>query len=231
MKSNPMNDIDDLIDTYYYNKNTHDLILSEEDMEDIVTNNKIKFNSDDHDLAHINKTIVNYNHQQACLSILFQKIKENDITEFRKLIIDNTSIINVKFNRTFMFHEVLRLGKLDFASFLLFMDAKYDTLDDFGLMAPHYAIISGKAVLVDLLAMFAIDFNCQDQNGSTPLHHAIIILCSPFNKANKEPYVEIIKSLLSYKVNANIKNNSNRSPIDYCTDNEIKQMLINYIKG
>lgn len=202
--NNETNSSDEQIDTSEYTKDTRNLILTDEIVLDIISNKS------------------SYNFQQKHIFDAFRFLKNNKLTEFRKLITDHKNLINIKHNKTYLLHEACKLGVSDFVSLLLFLGAKSSIHDDHGLMAQHYAAKSDNCVIIDILALFGNNMNVLDMIGNTPLHFAII---------NRN--YDIIKALMSYKADPYIVNKAGEKAtdkLDKIVDIDIINMINEYVK-
>lgn len=147
-------------------------------------------------------------------NILYKYIENNDIKPFRHFITNNKSFINKRIDYKYLINEACRLGRTEFVIFLIFMGCIMKK-DKSGLYPQHYAVLSGKSILLDIMGMFSINLDIQDSNGNTPLHHAV-----------KIKNIEMIKTLLKYGIKKNIHNINGLLPIDYDqTDDYIKNLL------
>jgi hypothetical protein len=191
---------DELIDMSNYTRDTRDLVLSEQTMLDIFNNKS------------------NCTAQQKYLSDAFRFLRSNKMPEFRKLTTAHTFIVNLKYNKTFLIHEACKLGKSDFVGFLLFLGAKCNVQDDHGLMASHYASRSKVTVSIDIIALFGNSLDVRDIDGNTPLHCAI---------ARHDR--DMVKTLMGYRANPNIKNKKNELPVDKCESNDLLESIIHYV--
>ena len=145
-------DIAEKIDMVVYNKDTTNLILSNEDLDDIL------------DI---------YNNTKNYIVLAFKYLESNNINKFRKLISQHKYIINTKYNGTYLIHKACSIGDSEIVSFLMFTGAICSNMDDTGLMAQHYSIYSKETIIIEILELFGNDINVQDIKGNTPLHHAI----------------------------------------------------------
>lgn len=191
---------DEIIDIIKYNKDSLELILTDNDLNDIISSKK------------------SYSFNLKYLSDAFEMIDKDDSTLFRKHINEYKWIINIKHKKTYLLHYCCSKGKLEFVSFLLFLGAKPNLIDDYGHMAQHKAIITDNSIIIDVMAVFGINMNVKDRSGNTPLHLAV-------SSSN----IKITKLLINYKVNPTIKNNNNSSVIDMCKDQKIKNILKSYM--
>jgi len=140
------------IDMKVYNKDTTNLLLSDEDLKDIL---------------NVNVNTNNY------IILAFKYLENNNIKKFRKLISQHKYIVNRKYNGTYLIHKACSIGNSEIVSFLMFTGVICNNLDDTGMMAQHHSIHSNETIIIDILALFGNDINVQDINGNTPLHHAI----------------------------------------------------------
>lgn len=170
-----MDSDDELIDMLEYNKDNRDLILTQEIVDDII-NNKSK-----------------YNIQRKYLADAFKYLRNNKLSEFRKVVGENSSIINDKYDKTFLIHEACKIGNHEFVLILLFLGAVCDTLDDHGMTAQHHAVAislknsTNPSLIIDILFLFGNSMNVKDVDGMTPLQYAIL-----------EENEEIINALVIY---------------------------------
>lgn len=148
-------DTDEPIDMDLYTKDTRDTILTEDVVKDIIFN-------------------INQNAMHRDVSNAFRYIRDRDLYMFRTLVSSNTSIVNTKYNNTYLIHEACRLGDLDFVAFLLSHGARCNIIDDNGFMAQHYAVRSKSIFVVDLLVLFGNSMNVVDRYGNTPIYYAVI---------------------------------------------------------
>lgn len=188
---------DEPIDTLLYNKNTVNMIITEKDMDNVniskVTNAKI------------------------CIQNAFRHIRNNDIFEFRKLINNNKSIVNMKCKNTYLIHESCKRGLTEFVKILLFSGAHCDAPDSYNKYPQHYAIESKCCMLIDIMFLFGHSMNVQDSNGDTPFHYAV--------KMNN---LEMITALMIYRATPTIKNSSSHTVMDICTNEEILTIIKKY---
>lgn len=187
----------EIIDMELYNKDTRNLLILERDLYDIM----------------------NTDNKKNDINTAFRYIKNNKLSELKKLLLKNKNIINMKYKNTYLIHEACRLGQTEIASLLLFMSSKCNIIDGNGKMAQHYAINSEETLLIDILAIFGNGMNVKDNEGNTPLHYA-----------TKKNSIKMIKTLMIYKANPHIKNNNNKKPIHFTNNNNIRNMLISYEK-
>lgn len=176
---------DELIDMTEYNKDTRDLILTEESVYDIINNKSA------------------YDLQHKYLADAFRYLRANKLSEFRKVVGANRYMINTKYNKNYLIHEACRLGNPDFVSILLFLGAVCNILDDHGLMAQHYAVKSKSTVIIDILSLFGNSMNVKDTKGNTPFYYA-------FTDKNEE----MMKTLMIYKVDPFIKSTQTADSAD-----------------
>lgn len=163
---------DELIDMYDYTRDTRNLILSDSVVCDILNE-------------------LNQEHtKMQNISIAFKYLRLLKLAEFRKLVNDNKSIINIKFENTYLIHEACRLGNPEYVALLLFLGAKCSILDDNGYMAQHYAVMAKSTVIIDILALFGNNMNVKDKNGNTPLYYSLMTRDT-----------SITKLLMTYKSN------------------------------
>lgn len=186
---------DELIDTCEYTKDTRELIISAEAVEDIV------MNKNEYDLKHKN------------LIDAFRYLRTNKLSEFRKLFGTDRSMINTKYDKTYLLHEACRIGNPDFVSILLFLGGNCNILDDNGMMAQHYAVKSKSTVIIDILSLFGNNMNVCDARGNTPFYYA----CLDKNE-------EMINTLMLYKANSLME-----TPIMLTDDQRLMELLNGYI--
>lgn len=148
------NDELELIDVNY-TCDTRNLIISEIGLNDILNNRSP-------DIKRRN------------LIKAFKYLRDKNVIEFCRTVNDNRSIINIKYDSTYLIHEACRLGEPECVSILLLMSVSCDSFDDNGLMPQHYAVKSKSTLVVDILSLFGISMNVKDKNNNMPIHYAII---------------------------------------------------------
>jgi ankyrin repeat protein len=148
------------------NDEIRDMMITEETIQDIMNEIAIK----------------NY------LADAFKFLRSKNMSEFRKIVSFDRDIINKKYNNTYLIHEACKIGDPDYVSLLLLLGAKCDIIDEYGMMAQHYAVKYKSIVIVDILSLFGNSMNVFDSNGNMPLYYAI--------KNNDE---DMIKILMIYK--------------------------------
>jgi ankyrin repeat protein len=201
IKCSNNDDSSEEIDMTNYNKDMRQMIISEKNFCDIISNN-VKSNS-----------------KLKLLSNAFRYMRVNKFTEFRKIICKNKSIINNKYNKTFLIHEACKKGDPDYIALLLFLGAKCSIIDDHGMMAQHYAVKSGSIIAIDILSLFGNSMNVKDKKENTPMYYAIM---------NKNE--EMIKTLMIYKADPTIKPLINHD-IDNIEDDDFLNCINEYIKN
>lgn len=143
---------DEPIDTFLYNKNTVNMVMTKKDM------NKVKTSKD--------------TNNKICIQNAFRHLNDNNILKFRKLINDNKKIVNLKHKKTYLIHEACKKGMSDFVKILLFAGANCNTVDSYGKYPQHYSIESNCCVLIDIIFLFGYSMDVQDSKGDTPFHYA-----------------------------------------------------------
>ena len=83
----------------------------------------------------------------------------------------------------------------------------------------YYAVRAENFDLVKLLIENGADVNVQDKDDETPLHYAAFW-----------DSVDIIKLLIENGVDPFIKNKDGKIPLDYCKNQEVRQLLEDYMK-
>lgn len=205
---------DEMIDTDQYNKNPVNMTLSDADVEQILSDQnraKSKTTTSASTASKASKVL-------SILSAAHTLMKQNKIDEFRKLTMDAKNIINEPYENKYLIHEACRMGKPEYVSFIMFLGGEPSIIDHSGFMGQHYAVLSYRSILIDILFLFNVDLNAQDIAGNTPLHHAVM-----------RKNADMIKTLFSYKVDLTIKNYDNLLPIDYCeNDDELIKLFMFY---
>lgn len=98
--------------------------------------------------------------------------------------------------------------------------------DKNGVTALHHAVRFRSPIAVKTLIEHGAHVNqaCR-RNGSTPLHRAVIQTGAPGTAGKGDAAREIIEILLAAGADPAIANKSGKKPVDYITDETIKEML------
>lgn len=197
--------IDELIDTNNYTKDTREYIISDSAYHDILKNTY---------------SGLDYKY----LSDAFKLLRLNKICEFKRLVSSHKTIINIKYQKTYLIHEACKLGYVDCVAVLLFLGARCSILDDNGYMAQHYVIkyeklIQKAIMIIDLLCLFGNNMNVKDSRGNTPFYYAV-----------ESEKIDIIQRLIVYKVNPFIKDVNELLNIYKKKNKQIYKLLDTYIK-
>ena len=189
---------EELIEIDRYEYDSRKMILTESDRLDIMKSGTTSLTNEQR------------------LSRLFNYIRTQESREFRNLLSEDKSVINMKFNNTYLLHEACRKGAIDVVTFLLFSDADCHIRDENGHYPQHAAAQSNCPILIDILNVFGHDMNVKDSDGNTPLHHAVV---------NEDAH--IIHMLMNLEAPMS-KNNEGFTPIDICQSREIIETLLKY---
>ncbi len=163
-----LEECDELIDTYRYTRDLRELVISDQTMCDIV------------------KSYSSVKSQKILLNMAFKSLRTNNMMEFRRIICEQKDVVNIKHDGTYLIHEACRLGNADFVCLLLFLGAKCDTMDDKGLMAQHYAVISNDPMCIDILFLFGNHMDVKDMYGNSPYEYVTKIL--PVHHNHNDPF-------------------------------------------
>ena len=163
----------------------------------------------------INNNNIKHTQDNSKKSSLYHYIENDMIREFRHYITKNKSILNKIIDHKYLISEACRLGKPEFVTFLIFMGCVMKK-DKKGNYPQHYSVLSGKSILLDIMAMFGVNFNVVDSEGNTPLHHAVRLR-----------NMEMIRTLINYGVRTNIRNKNGLLPIDLQKNDQQIIHLIN----
>ena len=153
--------------------------------------------------------------QERRLSKLFDFICSESPNEFRKTLLEDKSVIDIKHDGTYLLHKACKEESADIVTFLLFSNADCTIPDSKGYYPQHYASRAKSGLIMDIISVFGQDLNVKDAIGNTPLHYAVIK-----NRKN------IVKMLMNHKVKI-LKNNNGLTPIDICGNDEILKMMTN----
>lgn len=186
---------DEMIDMDNYTRDTRNMILTDETVQSII-----------------NDTSKGGIHQKNLMDA-FKALKTSKFGDFRKIVSDDRSIINMKHDKTYLIHEACRLGNPECVSLLMFLGARCSVLDDRGMMAQHYAVQSRSTVVIDILSLFGNSMNVNDKDGNTPFYCAL---------QNNDK--TMIRSLMTYKVDPIMK--------EYVAkDSDFSAMLADYVNN
>lgn len=191
---------DEFIDTKYYSPDIMSIKLSEEDLKSILKNRK----SENISYTKLLNTGINY-------------INTNNLNKFRKLIENNPHIVNEKVDGTYLLHYACKKGRHEIVSHILFNNGNSKIKDDSGFYPQHYGVMSGKSIIIDILMVFGNNINVIDKNKNSCLHHSVLLESK-----------SMVKTLLGYEIDHNIKNKKNQKAIDLIdSESEYYDLLIN----
>lgn len=147
-------DIDEIINADYTYDN-RDLIITDETVNEILN---------EPSNVHNIQSLIN----------AFEFLRADNIVEFRNIIGENKTLLNTKYNNTYLIHESCKLKNPECVSLLLFLGADCSLIDDYGFTAQHHAVMSGSTLIIDILSLFGISMDVVDINGNHPFHYAFI---------------------------------------------------------
>jgi ankyrin repeat protein len=126
-----------------------------------------------------------------------------------EIIKQNNNIIHkIDSNGFGIIHMVAWLKNYDFINIFKNNYGDLNMLDDTGLTALHYSIISDNTLMTIRLLQLGANPNIGDKDGNTCLHMAVV------NNS-----ISIIELLLVYDADPFMKNNKKHTPYDYSSNN------------
>jgi len=117
-------------------------------------------------------------------------------------------------------HFMVLYGAEKSAELLLRNKADVNAKDMYGRTALHYAYVANRK-MADLLIAHGADVDATDNLNLTALHHLV-----KSSHINMEEAVHIIELLASAKANLNLKDELNKTPLDYANEAGHKQFAI-----
>lgn len=109
---------------------------------------------------------------------------------------------------------------------LLARGADVGETDKNGVTPLHHAVRFRSPVAVQTLIERGANVNqaCK-RSGSTPLHRAVTSTGAPHTAGKRAEALQIIALLMTAGADATLKNKSGKTPLDYVTDETIRQLL------
>jgi uncharacterized protein len=136
---------------------------------------------------------------------IFEAIAKNDANKLAKIISEEAAVDVVDGDdRTPLMHASID-GRDQIVPLLINANCSLNSKDKAGYTALHFAAQNFHLNIAKILLESGVSVDPQDMHGNTPLWRAT------FNSKGKG---EMIKLLLSYGADKNLKNSSGKAPID-----------------
>ena len=114
--------------------------------------------------------------------------------------------------------------RMDVIKLLLEKGSKVNSENTSGKTPIFYCNCNFSIELLNLLIKYGADIKHIDKYGNTILHDDYV-MCG-----DKYEFEEYLKTILSYDIDINWKNNLGNTPLDLCKDKYISNILFDYIK-
>ncbi|MBW9158179.1 ankyrin repeat domain-containing protein [Clostridium tagluense] len=174
------------------------------------------------------KVAKDLNSDFALESILHYAINNSENNYFKtiELLINNGADINShhsEFLETPL-HKLCARAKpqIDVITMILEKGAKVNAVNISGKTPVFYCSFNYSVELLNLLVKYGADINVHDKYKNTLLHDDYI-------NCYDEHFEEFLKSLISLGFDINSTNSTGSTPLDYCENKKIKDILIKYI--
>ncbi|MBU3129890.1 ankyrin repeat domain-containing protein [Clostridium tagluense] len=161
-------------------------------------------------------------------SILHYAINNSENNYFKtiELLINNGADINShhsEFLETPLHKLCARIKpQIDVITMILEKGAKVNAVNISGKTPVFYCSFNYSVELLNLLVKYGADINVHDKYKNTLLHDDYI-------NCYDEHFEEFLKSLISLGFDINSTNSTGSTPLDYCENKKIKDILIKYI--
>ncbi|MBZ9623342.1 ankyrin repeat domain-containing protein [Clostridium sp. FP2] len=174
------------------------------------------------------KVAKDLNSDFALESILHYAINNSENNYFKtiELLINNGADINShhsEFLETPLHKLCARIKpQIDVITMILEKGAKVNAVNISGKTPVFYCSFNYSVELLNLLVKYGADINVHDKYKNTLLHDDYI-------NCYDEHFEEFLKSLISLGFDINSTNSTGSTPLDYCENKKIKDILIKYI--
>jgi ankyrin repeat protein len=160
-------------------------------------------------------------------SILHYAINNSENNYFKtiELLINNGADINShhsEFLETPLHKLCARVNpQIDVITMILKKGAKVNAVNISGKTPVFYCSFNYSVELLNLLVKYGSDINIKDKYKNTLLH-------DDYNSCYGEHFEEFLKTLISLGFDINSTNSTGSTPLDYCENKKIKDILIKY---
>ncbi|MCB2298558.1 ankyrin repeat domain-containing protein [Clostridium tagluense] len=174
------------------------------------------------------KVAKDLNSDFALESILHYAINNSENNYFKtiELLINNGADINShhsEFLETPLHKLCARVKpQIDVITMILEKGAKVNAVNISGKTPVFYCSFNYSVELLNLLVKYGADINVHDKYKNTLLHDDYI-------NCYDEHFEEFLKALISLGFDINSTNSTGSTPLDYCENKKIKDILIKYI--
>ncbi|MBZ9634732.1 ankyrin repeat domain-containing protein [Clostridium sp. FP1] len=174
------------------------------------------------------KVAKDLNSDFALESILHYAINNSENNYFKtiELLINNGADINShhsEFLETPLHKLCARVNpQIDVITMILEKGAKVNAVNISGKTPVFYCSFNYSVELLNLLVKYGADINVHDKYKNTLLHDDYI-------NCYDDHFEEFLKSLISLGFDINSTNSTGSTPLDYCENKKIKDILMKYI--
>lgn len=189
----------------------------------------------------------------ACCCDIFISCHHGHLNCIKKFIDEGTDI-NQKCPYEFLYgetplHIAVKQNNLDCVKFLLFNDATTDEIDMKHRTPLFVAVSEGLVDCVRILLSYGASPNIKDNRQQTPLYMAIVFYKmkivrllieygadvnepvngdTPLHIACRTSRKKCVRYLLEHGADPELRNNSGKKPIEYCSRDSIKALIESY---